>query len=620
MRKRRQEGEHRRLTTSQRDQDYRESMADTLRSHRAETTRQTLALDKLHTRNADLARQLSLAQAQEQAARKALHTAEAAARKLRAEMQRLKTTVEQVRTACATDVRKRDKELQRLKGHLASQQRGNKTGLVGASISIRPGSPSLSLVLGGPGSALDNAPDAEDAAYSLRHETTEFLTQLCQSLSDENDSLLGLVRNTLVTLRELQGMPDQSPGRPEGVADVDTDGASVTGQDDTSQHGMLQALPSNYETLATDMDTVLDNLKNLLTNPNFVAVDEVELREEEILRLRAGWEKMEARMREAFTLMDSWRRRMTNGDTIKLEELQMGFSFGLEPGPDDRDDASMEDDEEAVEDGSSVFDEEVDEADNDEDDIEDEVDETVDEPSAIYPPSSAEASAMAQRGKTGDVFKLKLQPNPPALRETDGNKSPSKSPRKVAFSASIPNTPSQVEDENIDGSGIDLIGVENRSRIHSATRAPPSHEPTSHVRARDDGTPRHVRCDSRVAFSSLHDSFQFDSSTDLVPLDPSNKHSQTRKRLSNEAHPEERSSKLTVQDKLRVVQAEAESAAIKAASPVKKTGPVGDAAAGEAKRATRPPRSPMKSRVGGRPRRRKSTLTPEELESLFVMR
>ena len=96
-----------------------------MRNLRSESTRQTAALEKQHNRNADLSRQLSLAQAQEQSARKALHTAESSARKLRAEMQRLKTTVDQIRTSCTNDVRKRDKEIARLKSHLTSQQRGN---------------------------------------------------------------------------------------------------------------------------------------------------------------------------------------------------------------------------------------------------------------------------------------------------------------------------------------------------------------------------------------------------------------------------------------------------------------------------------------------------------------
>lgn len=513
-------------------------------------------------------------------------------------MQRLKTTVDQIRTSCTNDVRKRDREIQRLKSHLTSQQRGNKTGLVGASITINPGSIGLG---GSTNGTRDDTPDLGDPDYSLKQETTEFLTQLSQSLSDENDNLIGLVRSTLMTLRELQGIPEHN--RQE-----DADGLSMIAEEDgNTRQGMLQSLPTNYETLANDMDAVLDNLKNLLTNPNFVAVDEVELREEEIQRLRAGWEKMEARLRESFMLMDSWRKRMTNGDTINLEELKMGLGLGVGLDTVDQE-ASMVDEElsqdELEEGASSVFDEEL------------------DDEGEPQPLPSPEADHVAEKTSSSDMFKLKLQPSQPALRETNGNKSPSKSPRKVAFSASIPNTPSQLEDENADATGIDLVDVEKPSRPKSATKAPHSEERASRPASQDIRTPRHVRCDrladqiikmaNKVTFSSSP-SLLADSPVVFSLYNESNNSRQSKKRLSSpHAHPDERSPKLTIQDKLKVVQAEA--AAIKAASPTKQ--PNDDADVPEETIKKRAPRSPMKTRIGGRPRR-KSTLTPEELENLL---
>ncbi|EUC47808.1 hypothetical protein COCMIDRAFT_89253 [Bipolaris oryzae ATCC 44560] len=557
-----------------RDQEYRESVAETLRNLRADATRQTAALEKQYTRNDDLSRQLSLAQAQEQSARKALHTAESSARKLRAEMQRLKTTVDQIRTTCTNDVRKRDREIVRLKSHLTSQQRGNKTGLVGASITINPGTMGLG---GATSSVREDAPNVDDPEYSLKQETTEFLTHLSQSLSDENDSLIGLVRSTLLTLKELQGMSEQN-------ARADSEEGSDFGENDDddegTRQGMLHTLPTNYEALADDMDTVLDNLKNLLTNPNFVSVEEVELREEEIHRLRAGWEKMEARLRESFMLMDSWRKRMTNGDTIDLEELRMGLGFGQGLDTSDRQGISIIEEEEEDEDededeaASSVFDEEVDDTDVPQ--------EHEDEQSEVEHRPSPEVDDMAPKKNSADMFKIKLQPTPAALRESNGNKSLSRSPRKVAFSPSIPNTPCQVEDENAEESGIDLVGAEKPSRSSSAIKPPTSEERASRRKSRDDRTPR-----------------------------------STRKRLSSpRAHPEEPSPKLTVQDKLRDASEAAAAAEVeKAASPTKKTDGNGEMINEDTGK--RAPRSATKSRVGGRPRRRKSTLTADELANLL---
>lgn len=502
-------------------------------------------------------------------------------------MQRLKTTVDQVRTSCTNDVRKRDKEIARLKSHLTSQQRGNKTGLVGASITINPGSTGLGAATG---HVRDESPNVDDPEYSLKQETTEFLTQLSQSLSDENDNLIGLVRSALLTLRELQGMPEVNRKQ-------DADDASVTGdeQDDTQQD-MLHTLPTDYETLADDMDTVLDNLKNLLTNPNFVAVDEVEMREEEIHRLRAGWEKMEARLRESFLLMDSWRKRMTNGDTINLEELRMGLGFSQGFETVDREGFSVIDEESEAEEAASSA-------------LEEDVDNTEEQEEAVYLPSP-KIHAKPDKTTGPDVFSIKLQPSQPALRETNGNKSPSRSPRKVAFSASIPNTPSQVDGENADASGIDSVDVEKTSRPTSAAKPPRSEERASRPTSQD--RPRHVRYD---IFPSASTPSSISSPSAPHPsLNKSDSLQQTKKRLSSpRAHPDERSPKLSVQDKLREA---AEAAAVTDGDiSTKKTDESAEVSEENPKK--RAPRSPVKTRISGRPKRRKSTLTPEELANLL---
>ncbi|KAF2868754.1 Afadin and alpha-actinin-binding-domain-containing protein [Massariosphaeria phaeospora] len=586
-----------------RDQEHRESLAAALGSIRTEATRQTIALERAQTRNADLARQLSLAQSQERSARAALRAAESSARGLREEMLRLKTTVQQVRTSCANDIRKRDVQIQRLKSHLTSQQRGNKTGLIGASITINPGTTGLGAVASGVG---EDVLDVEDPEYSLKQETTEFLTQLSQSLSDENDNLIGLVRSTLTTLKDLQGMPEDQ--RHHGGEDLSTIGE----ENEAMQQGMLHALPTSYETLAGDMDTVLDNLKNLLTNPNFVSVDEVELREEEIVRLRAGWEKMETRWRDTLSLMESWRKRIVDGgDTINLEELKVGLGFGagLETVNEEEVSVLTEADDEAA---SSVFDEELAQA----DDLED--------------PPSPEADEVPEKTTGSDIFKLKLPANPPALRESSGNiKSPTKSPRKVAFSASIPNTPSQMDDENKESSEIDLVGAGERTHPTSLAKAlPQPEERVSRPVGQDGRTPRQVRCDdiadqitrmaSKVTFSSSP------STLDSPTAPYSNDDWQAGKRLSSpHAHPEERSPKLSVHDKLQAAQAEAEVAAVAEGLRAIKSSRHDrsanhDADAGVDRKQKRTGRgSPVKTRITGRPRRRQSTLTPDELQAIL---
>jgi hypothetical protein len=80
------------------------------------------------------------------------------------------------------------------------------------------------------------------------------------------------------------------------------------------------------------MDRVLEHLRTLLTNPSFVPLEEVEVRDEEIKRLREGWEKMETRWKQAVTLMDGWHKRIADGgDSVRVraEELRLGLKLDL---------------------------------------------------------------------------------------------------------------------------------------------------------------------------------------------------------------------------------------------------------------------------------------------------
>ena len=231
-------------------------------------------------------------------------------------MTRLKGSVAQIRAQCATDVRRRDGEIQRLKRHLEGRRgREGNAGQVGIVVII----PGPSKVSHGARNS-EPATDLENPAYSLKQETTEFLTQLSQSLSDENDSLIGLVRGTLATLRSLQGLPNTGP-----------DSNLVTSVDEVDYVNGFAGNPPSCETLAANIDEVLEHLRGLLTNPSFVPLEEVEVREDEIHRLRDGWEKMAARWKEAMALLDGWRQRMVDtGDTINLNDLRIGMELGSE--------------------------------------------------------------------------------------------------------------------------------------------------------------------------------------------------------------------------------------------------------------------------------------------------
>ncbi|KAL1964523.1 hypothetical protein VTN77DRAFT_6820 [Rasamsonia byssochlamydoides] len=301
-----------------REAEHRENLARTIQSLRATESQQAAEIERLKSKNSELARSLALAEGQERAFKTNLQNAEATIRGLKDQVQRMKTTIQQVRAQCANDIRKRDAEMQKLKSHLADRQRGKREGLGVTTININPtperNSRSRLASVG---------PDVNNPGYSLKQESTEFLTELCQSLSDENDTLISLARNTIQTLKELQGLSNT----PDGCGNSNL-GASGSAQ--KGGQGPVTTLPTSCEELTADMNTVLDHLRTLLTNPSFVPLEEVEVREEEIMRLREGWERMESRWKEAMAMMDGWHKRISEGlDSADVEELRRGMGLDL---------------------------------------------------------------------------------------------------------------------------------------------------------------------------------------------------------------------------------------------------------------------------------------------------
>ena len=301
----------------QREADVLSTLSQNTQNLRASATQQTQTIARLETRNTDLDRQLALLGAQERNARATLRSAETRTKVLKEEMARLKVTVAQIRGQCATDIRRRDGEINRLKRHL--ERRRGREG-IGGQVGVVVVTPGLNKMQRG-GRDAEVGVDLGRPDYSLKQETTEFLTQLSQGLSDENDALIELVKGTLATLRSLQGLPmilEQGSER------------STSAEGQAVESGVVfLAPPPSCKVLTTDMGEVLEHLRSLLTNPSFVPLEELEVREDEIIRLREGWEKMEARWREAVALMDGWRKRMmSTGDTINLDDLTIGLNLG----------------------------------------------------------------------------------------------------------------------------------------------------------------------------------------------------------------------------------------------------------------------------------------------------
>lgn len=317
------------VITIQRDSTQRDSLLATIRTLKSDSQSTITELERLTTKFGDATRKLGLADASDRALKLQLRNAEAAARGLKEEMARMRSLVAQTRASCANEVRKRERTIEGLKKHVGEggRARGSGRGVGVATVTVQAG-------VGGHESAITSAELGE--GYDLRSETNEFLTELASGLSEDNEKLGALLRRTVDSLKALSGW--EKDGQQEG--------------------GLIVSTEEGYEAVAAEADNVIEHLRTLLTNPSFVPLEEVELREEEIFRLREGWERMEARWKDAMKMMDGWRKRMAKtGQTINLEELRMGMSLSpVKEGDEEEEYRDTEDLEEDYDEGDTQAD------------------------------------------------------------------------------------------------------------------------------------------------------------------------------------------------------------------------------------------------------------------------
>ncbi|KAM3557450.1 hypothetical protein ARSEF4850_005071 [Beauveria asiatica] len=282
-----------------RDADHRESLSATMRSLRAENIKHLNDISKLEERAAEAQRKLEIATSAENAAKTQLKSAESTMRGFKEQLARTKALVAQTRTSCATEVRRRDRQIDTLKKQLgeAGRARGARTNpaittiMITGNVDEEPPSPTKS------GGMLTDG-------YSLRGESTVSLAQLSKNLSEENEAVLALMSQAMDQLREMSGW-EEGKGH--------------------TQRNQQQ----NLEDMSAELESIMEHMRNILNNPSFVSIDEVVAREEEINRLKEGWVKMETRWKDAMLLIDGWRKRMAaGGSPIREDELKHGFRLG----------------------------------------------------------------------------------------------------------------------------------------------------------------------------------------------------------------------------------------------------------------------------------------------------
>lgn len=456
----------------------------------------------------------------------------------------------------------------------------------------------------------------EESAYDLRQETNEFLTELAKGLSEENENLGGLLRRTVEGLKALSGWEK------EGQHEQQQEGGLVVSMDD------------GYESIAAELEGVIEHLRNLLTNPSFVPLEEVEVREEEILRLREGWERMESRWRDAVRLMDGWRKRMArSGQTVNLEELKAGLNLSPVKVPEVEGEQEAHDMADDYEEGDTQAD--IDAMDDSQvpcgDDPTPDLDELSDA-SSFEEPEEFDLAAPSAPASDGEEDSIERHIHEREEQEHDHEwpqHSPPRSLKKRKLSTSDHPPPSAHKSPTAQPLSAPLLSS-------SPAPAPPQLSP---LRALPDTNNRR-----KSAFSTIVE----EDTWDLAHLDDSETHEEIVPVVRSTASPAKTSggsrlprprevpqSPLTmagIAAKLAATEREADAARVRAKLRAAKM----SAAAAKAARSLMPPperedgeeREPVKGEGGvrkrtqtgrtGRQSRRRSTLSPWELESLIL--
>lgn len=232
----------------------------------------------------DFERKNAILEGQHKASHATLRASESSAKSLRDETTRLKMVVQQVRNQFANDIRKRDVQLGKIKEQLLNPRRSIKSA---NTITITPATPL----------AADAGPQHACGLDCIVQDTADALTELSQTLANENDNLVSITRQTLSTLNSIQGIKDdfQLPS------------------EEQSEEASLFVFPQSYDSLSEELQRSLASLRDLMNQPSYVAIEEVQERDKiieekdvEIEKLQTRIEVVEEEWRKAIEMVKMW--------------------------------------------------------------------------------------------------------------------------------------------------------------------------------------------------------------------------------------------------------------------------------------------------------------------------
>ena len=305
-----------------RDAEQRQALASTIHGLRAEESQRLLDLQKLQDKIAQLKNELSSAEAQQRTLGVAAKKAQAETRELKEQALKMKSTLDQVRAKCISDIRKRDVELDKLKNHLSGLNRGKKESSSGG---MKINTVNLQKSNSQQGRT---AQDSNTSQWTLENETNDFLAAVVNETSTENVALRKIIGDSMRYLKTLTGLEEE---RPASGNDLDN-AIGIPGQyrdrNMTSSAQSETLIP--VQQLATSMSQVLSYCQTILRDPSFVPIEEVQVRDDEIAKLKGGWERMADRWKEAVTMMAQWRQQVLNNQEHGNESFDAPPQFDSE--------------------------------------------------------------------------------------------------------------------------------------------------------------------------------------------------------------------------------------------------------------------------------------------------
>ncbi|KAF3201526.1 hypothetical protein TWF106_002809 [Orbilia oligospora] len=288
-----------------RDGEQKETLAIGMKALKESESKANSSAERYKSRCEELERRCATFQGQERVLNANVRSAEITAKTLKDETARLKTMVQQVRTQHANEIRKRDHQISRMKERLLEKSRGGRGNKQPISFpGVTLSGTSSTTHLGGSIGNEDSVPGGTDVA--LTDDTTAILTTLSQNLADENDTLVSMIKSTVTTLKAISGMDtevDQEAELEEGERNVITNDIS-------------------YASLSNNVDEVLEHLKDMLNQPNYVPLEDLDARDREIERLGLQLRGTLEAWKNAIALVDLVNKQPDRTNSKKIRALE----------------------------------------------------------------------------------------------------------------------------------------------------------------------------------------------------------------------------------------------------------------------------------------------------------